>query len=79
MATYLITGASRGLGELLQLRLPRKKDSVYLVSRSRPVLAKDSIKRRWMRADLSKAGAASTIARELGDEPLDALIYNAGI
>jgi short-subunit dehydrogenase len=79
MATYLITGASRGLGELLQFKLPKKKDVVYLISRSRPVLAKDDIKRQWIKADLSQAGVATINANEIGDEPLDVFIYNAGI
>jgi short-subunit dehydrogenase len=79
MATYLMTGASRGLGELLQLKLPKKKDKVYMVSRSRPTLTKDGIQRHWIQADLSRPGIANKIAKEMGENPLDTLIYNAGI
>jgi short-subunit dehydrogenase len=75
----LITGASRGLGELLQLKLPKIKDTVYLVSRSKPTMPKDGITRHWIQADLSKANVAHTIAKEIGNQPLDVVIYNAGI
>jgi short-subunit dehydrogenase len=76
---FLITGSSRGLGELLQLKLPQKTDSVYLVSRSEPQQPKDGVKRHWIEADLSQPGVATTIARALDGATLDALIYNAGI
>ena len=79
MATFLITGASRGLGELLQLKLAKKNDTVYLVSRSKSTLAKDGVKRHWIEADLSRVGVSRTISETIGDKPLDALIYNAGI
>ncbi len=79
MATFLITGASRGLGELLQYSLPKKTDTAFLVSRSKPTLPDDGVKRHWIKADLAKSGVAKIIAKEIGDSPIDLLIYNAGI
>ena len=79
MATFLITGASRGLGELLHHKLPKKADTAFLVSRSKPTLPDDGVKRHWIKADLAKSGIVKTIAKEIGDSPIDVLIYNAGI
>jgi short-subunit dehydrogenase len=79
MSRFLITGASRGLGELLHLKLPQKLDTVYLVSRSEPQQPRDGVKRYWIQADLSQQGAAKLIAEAVGEATLDVLIYNAGI
>ena len=79
MARFLITGASRGLGEMLQLKLPQKLDTVYLVSRSKPKQPRDGIKRHWIQADLAQQGVVKVVIETLGDVTLDVLIYNAGI
>lgn len=80
MTTYLIIGASRGLGDALNRLLPAQGDTAWLVSRTSPVLAaQDGVLRTWIKADLSSADAANDIAQQLGDPPIDVLIYNAGI
>lgn len=80
MTRYLIIGASRGLGEALHRLLPTAGDMCWLVSRSEPTLALgDGVTRRWVRADLAERASADVIAQAIGAEPLDVVIYNAGI
>ena len=78
---YLITGASRGLGDALARGLPSAGDTVYLVSRSRPASLdlQNGITRHWLEADLSREDAAETIADGLTVDVIDVLIHNAGI
>ena len=78
---YLITGASRGLGDALARSLPSAGDSVYLVSRSKPTSleVQDGIARHWLEADLSREDAAETITDGLTPDVIDVLIHNAGI
>ena len=80
MSSILIFGGSRGLGAAFSFGLPAQGDRVWLVSRGEPDLAeRDGVERRWINADLSKSGVAATVARSVGDEQLDVVIYNAGI
>jgi short-subunit dehydrogenase len=81
MANILITGGSRGLGHGFSLGVPNLGDNVWLVSRSRPLSLDhaDGIKRRWIEEDLAQTEAGGKIAQRLGDQPLDLLLYNAGI
>ncbi|MFP2961002.1 SDR family NAD(P)-dependent oxidoreductase [Myxococcus sp. 1LA] len=76
MKRILIIGASRGLGLALAEGLPEPGDRVWRVSRtqSRPAPGE------WIQADLRRPReAADALAAAVGDTPLDALIYNAGI
>lgn len=81
MANLLITGGSRGLGHGFSLGVPDAGDTVWLVSRGRPQsLAKvDGVTRHWIAADLAAPAASETIAAALAGQPLDLLLYNAGI
>lgn len=81
MASYLILGASRGLGAALVEGLPRKGDTVFGLSRSEPAWSrrKSSIKRTWIEADLAELGAVQNARRMIGKAPIDALIHVAGI
>ncbi len=81
MATLLLTGASRGLGHAFNLGVPQPGDTLWLVSRTEPKLTlQDGVTRHWVQADLSQPSTATAqIAQSLGADPLDALIYNAGI
>ncbi len=78
---YLITGASRGLGDALARGLPSAGDRVYLVSRSEPpsLALQDGVTRHWLEADLNREDAAETIAGDLTADVIDVLIHNAGI
>ncbi|MBM4423637.1 MAG: SDR family oxidoreductase [Chloroflexi bacterium] len=81
MRNMIIFGASRGLGAAFNSGLPERGDTVWLVSRSQPerLQSDEGVKRIWVRADLRKPGAADSIAGAVGGQPLDVLIYNAGI
>jgi NAD(P)-dependent dehydrogenase (short-subunit alcohol dehydrogenase family) len=80
MANMLIIGASRGLGAAFSAGVASAGDTLWLVSRSRPALGSDDgVQRRWIEADLSRAGAGAVIAEAVGPHGLDALVYNAGI
>lgn len=80
MTAYLLIGASRGLGDALNRRLMAKGDTAWLVSRTAPALElNDGIERHWIQADLNEADAADVMAQALGNQPVDVLIYNAGI
>ena len=78
---YLITGASRGLGDALARGLPSAGDTVYLVSRSAPpsLALQDGIARHWLEADLSRDDAAEVIREGVTVDAIDVLIHNAGI
>ncbi|MBL8093449.1 MAG: SDR family oxidoreductase [Anaerolineales bacterium] len=80
MTRYLIIGASRGLGEVLHRTVPVVGDRCWLVSRSEPALRlADGVTRTWIRADLTERASADVIAQAIEAEPLDVVIYNAGI
>jgi short-subunit dehydrogenase len=80
VTNYLVFGASRGLGALFARELPVAGDQVWLVARSQPDLSEgDGVRRHWIPADLSTAGAGRKITEALGDVTLDVCIYNAGI
>lgn len=80
MKNILLLGASRGLGHAFNLGLPERGDAMWLVSRGQPQLeAADGVTRTWLKVDLAESGAAQKIAVALNGQPLEALIYNAGI
>lgn len=78
---FVVLGASRGLGDAFVKGLPEKGDRVWIVSRSRPdsLTLNDGVHRSWIEADLSRSESSIRIAEALKDEPIDVLIYNAGI
>lgn len=79
--TYLIYGASKGLGKAILKFLPGNADKVFGVSRTRtsyPEATNSNI--IWIPADLSKSQAATaTIKNIIGTQKIDYLIYNVGI
>lgn len=79
--TYLIYGASKGLGKAILKFLPGKNDKVFGISRTRPAYAEATGNNNiWIQADLSKPQAAVTVIKEvIGAEKIDYLIYNVGI
>jgi short-subunit dehydrogenase len=80
VANLLIFGASRGLGAAFSVGLPQAGDTLWLVSRGKPDLSdRDGAHRHWIEADLAAPSAADKIAAVVGDQPLDVVIYNAGI
>jgi short-subunit dehydrogenase len=81
VVNLLITGASRGLGDVLARGLPRSGDAAFLVSRGHPASLElnDGIRRTWIEADLSHEDVSAHIAAALEVDVLDVLIHNAGI
>jgi short-subunit dehydrogenase len=80
MTNILIVGASRGLGAAFSAGVPDPDDTVWLVSRTRPELEReDGVARHWIEADLTSNDASRRISDGLLGQPLDVLIYNAGI
>ncbi|MGG4142477.1 SDR family NAD(P)-dependent oxidoreductase [Paenibacillus algorifonticola] len=81
MKTYLVFGASKGLGDAFVRGVPEQGDKVWVVSRSKPesLDLNDGIKRIWIQADLSELNAAARVTDMLNNETVDVLIYNVGI
>jgi hypothetical protein len=86
MANVLITGANRGIGLELARQYAENGDRVFAFTRSPGKagelndLAKSSGGRVSVLAmDVGDPQSIATAARDLGDEPIDILINNAGI
>lgn len=81
MKTYIVFGASKGLGDAFVRGVPQRGDKVWVVARSRPesLDLEDGIEREWIPADLSEFHSSTLIKDKLQNETLDVLIYNVGI
>ena len=86
MKRYLITGASRGIGRAIAEKLAAAGQTLLLHGRDRDALAKTcslaetkSAKAIPLCYDLRRAESIDRMAEEIGSEPIDALINNAGI
>ncbi|MGO4786335.1 SDR family NAD(P)-dependent oxidoreductase [Paenibacillus sp. 2KB_20] len=81
MKTYIVFGASKGLGDAFVRGVPQRGDKVWVVARSRPesLDLEDGIEREWIPADLSELHSSTLIKDMLQNETLDVLIYNVGI
>lgn len=81
MTTYLILGASRGVGHGLAMGLPGPGDTAYLVSRSLTAGSdeRDDVMYHSLAADLAKPDAPARLVEWLGDIAIDLCIYNAGV
>ena len=79
--TWLVTGANRGLGFEMCRQLIARGDDVVATVRdpeSAGVL-RDPGPRRLLALDIADPASVASFAKELGDEPIDVLINNAGI
>lgn len=80
MKRYVIFGASRGLGAALSAGVPEAGDVAWLIARKQPELERgDGVRRLWIQADLAARHTPATVAEALYGQPIDVLIYNAGI
>jgi len=86
MKRYLITGASRGIGRAISEKLAAPDVTLLLHGRDTVALAetRKSIEKRCARVvslihDLARPEGVSNLADEVGAEPLDLLVNNAGI
>ncbi|RJX39926.1 SDR family NAD(P)-dependent oxidoreductase [Paenibacillus pinisoli] len=81
MKTYIVFGASKGLGDAFVRGVPQSGDKVWVVARSKPesLDIEDGIQREWIPADLSDLHSGALVKERLQSETLDVLIYNVGI
>jgi len=81
MSTYLIFGASRGVGHGLAEGLPAAGDTAWLISRSFSdgEDTRGGVRRIRIRADVRDPATPGLVAARLGDAAVDVCIYNAGI
>ena len=86
MKRYLITGASRGIGRAIAKKVAAPDVTLLLHGRDTVALAETckSIKESCANVvalihDLATADGVSQLCAEVGDEPLDLLVNNAGI
>src|SRR2546423_11340004 len=86
MKRFLITGASRGIGRAIAKKLASADVTLLLHGRDTVALAETckSVKSDCAGAvslahDLATASGVSDLIAEVGDDPLDLLVNNAGI
>ncbi|MES1021737.1 SDR family oxidoreductase [Gloeocapsa sp. BRSZ] len=79
MATYLVTGANRGIGYEYCRQLQRRGDTVIAVCRA----ATDELKALGVRLeegiDITSDASVTNLHKRLGETEIDVLINNAGI
>ncbi len=73
MKTYLVVGASRGIGEAVSEHLVRGGNRVIGVSRTQPRLDE------WIPADVSIPDGIRRVGDHLGNTPLDGFLYLGGV
>lgn len=83
MATYLVTGANRGIGYEYCKQLQARGDEAIALCRQSSEALDDLSARTGMRIeagiDISDDGAIATLVQSLQQQPIDVLINNAGI
>lgn len=86
MALVIVTGASRGIGRAIALRLSRPGRTLVLVGRDGATLedVAGEVRARGAEAivapaDLTDAGAVAALAAALPEGPLEAVVHNAGV
>lgn len=80
--TWVVTGASRGIGLGFVKHLLGREQKVFAVTRGESVELKALSKDKNLTivvCDLSKEGQEKELAKTLGDSPVDVLINNAGV
>jgi len=70
--TILVAGASRGIGLAVAEHLMDQCDRLLTVSRTVAPVGE------WVQADLSDLAGIETVARAVGNDCLDALLYMGG-
>ena len=70
--TYLVAGASRGIGFAVAERLHAEGNRVISVSRTPSPIG------TWIEADLSTRAGILRVQQAVGDSPLDGLLYMGG-
>lgn len=81
MTSYVVLGASRGIGDAFACALPEAGDHVLAVSRTQPSSLRrdDGVQREWLPCDLADSEQVGRLAIELGARDADRVLYNAGV
>ena len=79
MATYLVTGANRGIGLEYCRQLKQRGDNVIAVCRSMSDELKDVDVQVETDVDITSDSSVATLVKKLDGKQLDILINNAGI
>ncbi len=79
MATYLVTGANRGIGLEYCRQLKERGDNVIAVCRSMSDELKDLDVQIETDIDLTSESSVAQLVKKLDDKSIDVLINNAGI
>ncbi|MGG2054129.1 SDR family NAD(P)-dependent oxidoreductase [Lysinibacillus pakistanensis] len=79
--SFIIFGASQGLGDAFVKGLPIKGDTVWMVSRTRPnsLDLNDGVIRKWLSIDLASQQQITILKETLQGIAIDVLIYNVGV
>lgn len=79
MSTWVVTGANRGIGLEICAQLKARGEGVVAVCRkSSPELDKLGVQ-VVSGVDVTSAEGPATVAKALGDKPIDVLVNNAGL
>ncbi len=73
MPTYLVVGASRGIGGSTAAHLAKEGADVLSVSRSPSPIG------TWIQADIGTVKGVARVVEAIGDRPLDGLLFLGGI
>ncbi|MEL6882605.1 MAG: SDR family NAD(P)-dependent oxidoreductase, partial [Cyanobacteria bacterium J06607_10] len=71
--TFLVVGASRGIGGAIAQHFHQQGHHIYAVSRTRAACGS------WIQADISTAVGIQSVVQSIGSQPLDALLYMGGV
>lgn len=71
--TFVVVGASRGIGAAVAQYFFTKGDRIYSVCRTSPVVGE------WIQADISTSEGITKIAEIVENETVDALLYMGGV
>ncbi len=72
MKSFVVAGASRGIGEAVAHHLVDRAERLLAVSRTRAQYG------NWLKADLSTREGVTQVADAIGDSAVDALLYMGG-
>lgn len=86
MKRILVTGASRGIGRSIAVRLAAEGRTLYLHGRDTTALAETAVlvksrkaSAETLSAELSNVTEIQTLVEQVGAAPLDVLVNNAGV